>query len=393
MATKLEIAEDPVQRLPREAYVSQDWFEREKNELFSSNWILAGAVTDLKESGDFKTLQVGHDSIILIKDGEGQLRAFHNICRHRGTELLEGEGNSGRFIMCPYHNWVYNLDGGLRGLPAAEACFPDLDKKGISLLPASLGVFGKLVFVNPQAEPEESFEEWLGGLQNVPWPHDIADDDLEESPELIYEINCNWKVFMENGLDGYHLAYLHKETLGGPLHDKNVWEAFGRHLVWWSTEREGVKHRIPQFVEKAAKGTTTVKVAEEPGYGGVYAIFPNTLITPNPWGFSASTLEPVNPNKILMKVRNWAPKGWLTYKVRAKDVPGYDKASGLIKSSHWTVHPLESGDFQTEDVWVCEKMQRALQSPNHKVEHLARGSGGEAALDFFQQRVLEAMEH
>ena len=389
MTKNCEISESPIQRLQREAYVSEQWFEREKKELFSKNWALAGVVSDFRESGDYKTLQIGNDSLIVIKDGDGQLKTFHNICRHRGTELLEGRGNTGRFIMCPYHNWVYNLDGGLRGLPAAKACFPDLDKKGVNLIPASIGIFHNLVFVNPSEKPEERFEDWLGGLDSVAWPHNLLSEHLEESEEFVYEINCNWKVFMENGLDGYHLAYLHKETLGGPLHDKNVWEPFGRHLVWWSTEREGVKHRIPQFVEKASKGATTVKDAEEPGYGGVYAIFPNTLITPNPWGFSTSIIEPVNANKILMRVRNWAPKGWLSYKVRTKDAPGYDKESGLIKSSHWKVHPLETGDFQTEDVWVCEKMQRALQSSHHSVEFLAKGSGGETALDFFQQRVLD----
>ncbi len=389
MVSKPEI---PVQRLPREAYVSEEWLEREKKELFSKSWVFAGVVMDFPESGDYCTVQVGHHSLIVIKDGEGELKAYHNICRHRGTELLEGKGNSGRFIMCPYHNWVYDLGGGLRELPAAKACFPDMDKKGVSLLPASVGIFENLVFVNP--EGGANFNSWLSGLDQIAWPHNIASDALEESPEdIIYELQCNWKVFAENALDGYHLAYLHKETLGGPLHDKNIWEAFGQHLVWWSTEREGVKHRIPQFVEKSSKGSglKTVKGAEMPGYGGVYVLFPTTFITPNPWGFTVSTLEPLDANTTLMKVRNWAPKGWLSYSFRAKDIPGYDKASGLIKSSHWTKHPLETGDFQTEDIWVCEKMQRALQSPHHSVIFLAKGSGGEAALDFFQQRILDLM--
>lgn len=204
-------------------------------------------------------------------------------------------------------------------------------------------------------------------------------------------MNCNWKVFYENAIDGYHLAYLHKETLGGPLHDKNIWEMFGRHMVWWSTEREGVKHRIPQFVENSARGSAlkTIKEASEPGYGGVYMLFPTTILTPNPWGFSISSMQPVDANTTLLYVRNWAPKGWISYTYRSKDIPGYDRVSGRIKSSHWTKHPLETGDFQTEDVWICEKMQRALQSPVHEVGYLARGSGGEAALDFFQQCVLE----
>ena len=390
MKPKITIPENPVQRLPREAYISDEWLERERKQLFGKSWTFVGVISDFENSGDFRTVQAGHNSLIVIKDGEDNFQGFHNICRHRGTELLEGCGNSGKTIMCPYHNWVYNLDGRLRGLPAQAECFPNMDKKSISLHKASVGIFKNLVFVHP--EPDESFDAWVDTLESVAWPHDLSSSNLQESPDdVVYELKCNWKVFFENAIDGYHLAYLHKETLGGPLHDKNVWEAFGQHLVWWSTEREGVKHRIPQFVENASKGSgmNTVKEAEEPGYGGVYLLFPTTLITPNPWGFSISTMEPVDANTTLLRVRNWAPKGLMSYTYRAKDIPGFDKVSGRIKSSHWTKHPLETGDFQTEDVWVCEKMQRALQSPMHSVDFMSKGSGGEAALDFFQQCVLE----
>ena len=392
MSTTAIMPEQPAQRLPREAYVSMKWFERERKELFSRTWTFAGVAMDFPGPGDFRTVQAGNHSIIVLRDGDGELRAFHNICRHRGTELLEGCGNAGKTIVCPYHNWVYNLDGRLRGVPAQQECFPDMDKKDIALFGASVGVFKNLVFVHPQAEPDEPFDAWIGDLKSVPWPHDLASGDLEEGPDdVVYELNCNWKVFFENAVDGYHLAYLHKETLGGPTHDKNIWETFGRHMVWWSTEREGVKHRIPKFVEEAARGSGTkvAKGADVPGYGGVYMLFPTTILTPNPWGFSISSMQPASPEKTLLRVRNWSPPGWLSYTYRAKDIPGFDKKSGLVKSSNWTQHPLETGDFQTEDVWVCEKMQRALQSPRHEVNMLARGSGGEAALDFFQQCVLE----
>lgn len=392
MPTAVTMPDQPAQCLPREAYISDEWLEQEKKKLFSNTWTFAGVLMDFKESGDYRTVQAGSHSIIVIKDGDGELRGFHNICRHRGTELLEGCGNSGKTIMCPYHNWVYNLDGRLRGLPAQRECFPDLDKKSISLFGAAIGIYANLVFVHPDAEPQENFSSWTDKLETVPWPHDLVSSDLEENPDdVVYEIKCNWKVFFENAIDGYHLAYLHKDTLGGPTHDKNIWETFGRHMVWWSTEREGVKHRIPQFVENAAKGSglNVVKGADKPGYGGVYMIFPTTILTPNPWGFSISTMQPLDANTTLLRVRNWAPKGWLSYKYRAKDIPGYDKESGMIKSSNWTKHPLETGDFQTEDIWVCEKMQRALQSPRHEVGMLAKGSGGEAALEFFQRCVLE----
>ncbi|MEM8731182.1 MAG: aromatic ring-hydroxylating dioxygenase subunit alpha [Pseudomonadota bacterium] len=386
------LPETPTQLLPREAYLSQDWFDREQRDLFGRTWAFAGTVHDLPEVGDFRTVQAGPYDLIVLRDANGDLRGFHNICRHRGTELVEDCGNLGRSIVCPYHNWVYNLDGALRGVPAQSDCFPNLDKTQNGLHPAAVGVFRDLVFVNPEAQPDEPFDVWVDRLDTVCWPHDLGPGGLvEPSGEFVYEMRCNWKVFGENAVDGYHLAYLHKNTLGGPTHDKNVYEAFGRHLVWWSTERNGVKHRVPQFVENADKAWPSNRAhdAQLTGYGGVYLLFPTTILTPNPWGFSVSVIEPVSPEVTLLRVRNWAPKGLMSYKVGPKDAPGYDPDSGLIKSANWTIHPLETGDFQTEDVWVCEKMQRALSSPRYKAAHLAKGAGGEASLAYFQRCVLD----
>ncbi|WP_319545467.1 aromatic ring-hydroxylating dioxygenase subunit alpha [Ruegeria conchae] len=392
MQAPASLPDKPKNRLPREAYVSEDWFQVEQAQIFSRCWTFAGATMDFPEPGNFRTIKAGANSVIVIKGADGELRGFHNLCRHRGTELLEGCGNAGKTIVCPYHNWVYNLDGALRGVPAQRECFPDLDKKSNALFGAAVGVFHNLVFVNP--DPDADFDKWLSGLDQVPWPHDLTSTELQENPDnVVYEIDCNWKVFFENAIDGYHLAYLHKDTLGGPTHDKNLWEVFGQNMIWWSTEREGVKHRIPQFVENSAKGSglKTVKNAETPGYGGVYMLFPTTILTPNPWGFSISTMEPISANRMRLRVRNWSPKGWFTYTHRASEIPGYDAETGLIKSSHWTKHPLETGDFQTEDVWVCEKMQKSMQSPRFEVGALAIGAGGEAAIDFFQQTVLGLM--
>ncbi len=385
----------PHQLLPREAYISEDWLERERRSIFGRTWAFAGTFHDFSEPGDVRRVQAGNHSLIVVKDKTGGLRGFHNICRHRGTELVESSGNAGKAIVCPYHNWVYTLDGSLRGVPAHAACFPQLDKTKVRLHGAAVGIFRDLVFVHPDEVPMEPFEDWIGDLAAVPWPHDLGLGGLSEgSEEIVYEMQCNWKVFAENALDGYHLAYLHKNTLGGPTHDQNLWEPFGRHLVWWSTERGGIKHRIPKFVEEAARGEVAERAHEEAalGYGGVYLLFPTTFLTPNPWGFSISTMEPIDAGTTLFRVRNWVPRGLLNDSYRAKDIPGYDEASGRIKSTCWNKHPLETGDFQTEDVWVCEKMQRALRSPKHEVSFLAQGSGGEAALAFFQESVLAMME-
>ena len=204
----------PKQLLPKEAYTSDAWLEMEKVHLFSDTWHYAGVTSDYPDNGRYQTIKVGAYSLIVLRDKKGELQAYHNICRHRGTELLEGTGQLKGTIVCPYHRWTYGLDGRLRGVPNQAECFPGLDKGENGLLKASVGVFKGIVFVHPQSEPELSFDAWLSSLPEVAWPFDFEADGLVAGEEVVYEMKCNWKVFYENAIDGYHLAYLHENTLG-----------------------------------------------------------------------------------------------------------------------------------------------------------------------------------
>lgn len=380
----------PAQILPKEAYYSAEWFQREQETLFANTWQLMAFDSDFGQAGDYVTTRIGVQPIAVVQDVDGNLNAFKNICRHRGTELLEGKGNAGKTLVCPYHRWTFGLDGRLRGVPDRSECFPDLDRKSLNLHNAAIGRWKGMVFANPN--PNASFDEWISPLDTAPFPHDITSDKLDRSEEFVYRIKCNWKVFFENAIDGYHLAYLHENTLGGPKTGLNVWDQHGEHMVWYSTERDGIKNRIPVFVEKQAKGgrMPTFKGAKGPGYGGVYMMFPTTLIVPSPWSLTVSTIEPIDGDTMIMRSRTWSPKSWWSYKEPLKGTPGYDPENGLIESKNWTQPALETGDFQTEDVWVCEKMQRSLRSPDYSVAALAEGLGGEVMLAEFQKMVRDA---
>lgn len=376
----------PSQILPRDAYTSPSWFRAEQESLFANTWQLAGFVDDFREIGDYVTLRVGLTPLAVLKDGEGNLRALHNICRHRGTELLEGHGNAGKTLVCPYHRWTYGLDGRLRGVPDQRECFPDLDKSSLSLHAAAVGTWKGMVFVN--TDPAADFASWIASVDGVAFP-----PDLKAGDDLVYRMECNWKVFVENAIDGYHLAYLHENTLGGPKPGLNHWDVHGQAMVWYSTERDGVRNRIPKFVEDQAKysGTATIEGAQDPGYGGVYMLYPTTLVTPSPWSLTVSTLEPVDAETTLLRARTWVPKSWWAASEKPSDAPGFDPATGEIHSRNWKKHPLETGDFQTEDIWVCEKMQRSLHAPLYSVGALAEGAGGEDMLEVFQTFVRESM--
>ncbi len=378
--------------LPISSYLEAAFFIRERKAVIEKSWIFAGLTDDLPNSGDFIVVRSGRFSIAVIRDHAGKVQAFHNICRHRGVEILEGKGNFGKTITCPYHWWMYGDDGSLQGVPNATACFPDLERAELSLKRASIGILQSLIFIHP--EPNEVFADWTKGLHGKLWPHNLASDKLLEAPRLIYDLQCNWKIFVENALDGYHLSHLHSTTLGGPKPLENEWREIGQHLAWYATDEKGVDHSLPKTVREDYERNWSSKIteAEAPGFAGVYFLYPATLITPTPYSFSISSLRPIDAHNTELEVRTWSLKGWLgDAHFKAEDIDGYDPRTGHISSSHWKEHPAASQDFQTEDVWICEKIQRGLTSPAAEAGPMAKGRGGEEALLWFQRKIEDAL--
>ena len=115
--------------LPVEAYTSQEWFDKEMKHIFSKTWQFAGLVEDVAEPGDYISVQAGLNNIFIVKGRDQRLRAFHNMCRHRGTQLLRAVGKGKKAITCPYHDWTYSLEGKLVSIPKKEEEFPDLSTK------------------------------------------------------------------------------------------------------------------------------------------------------------------------------------------------------------------------------------------------------------------------
>ncbi len=133
-----------------------------------------------------------------------------------------------------------------------------------------------------------------------------------------------------------------------------------------------------------------IESGKTPGYGGVYHLFPATLVVPTPFGLSVSALQPLAPGRCRMIVRHWIGP-WQSKDERAH-IPGFNKATGVISSDHWTKHPLETRDFQTEDVWICEKVQRGLESPAYEHGPLSQGAGAEDAMGWFHEVLLSKVE-
>lgn len=394
-------AQCPSQLLPKDSYYDSAWFDRERHELFNQSWFYACTEAMIPNPGDYQTCNVLGHSLFVVRDSGGNLRAFHNLCRHRGCEVLEGAGNTGRSIRCPYHRWTYGLEGDLRTVANERECFEALPRDGLGLLPASIGAFRGLVFVNPSPSPKDDFAAWTANLDDHGWPHRFDDGTLEYVGETVFEMHCNWKVFYENAIDGYHLGYLHDQTLGRLYPSRNLWELVGRNHVWYSTEREGPPQATPMLIAENFKGADVPVIegqTEEALYPGVVMLFPLTTLAPNPYGFSVSTLEPVHSELTNLRAHTWLPPRSTRRRNRASNggEPKDRKRSNYILGSQEPVrlsdmesHPLESGNFHFEDMWIVEKLQRNLHSPRFKVGAMARGPGAETPLVEFQRQVLD----
>ena len=373
------------QLLPRQAYFEEAWYQREVQDLFSQSWIYAAPSTALEQVGDYVTLRFMDYSLFVIRDSEGELQAYHNLCRHRGCEILEDAGNCGTSLVCPYHRWTYRAeDGALRGVPNEGECFTDLDRADLSLIAASVGTYAGLVFVNPSATPADSFAQWIANMDDHLWPHSLTDGSLSFSGEVVYEMHCNWKVFYENAIDGYHLGYLHDQTLGKVYPDRNVWDTVGRHHVWYSTEWAGEKRSNTKLSVAGADAysTPTLHPHEQATYPGVVMLFPLTILSPSPWGFYVSILEPKGPELTMMRTLAWSPGGQGgRFRFDAESVQ-------TVRLVDLEQHPMESGNFQIEDMWIVEKVQRNIRSPLYQVGPLATGTGAESPLTEFQQHVM-----
>jgi phenylpropionate dioxygenase-like ring-hydroxylating dioxygenase large terminal subunit len=195
----------PGHLLPPAVFTSPALFELEQRAIFARSWIHVADLDDVPDPGSYATAMIGRTPVIVIRDRKtGELRGFLNACRHRGAQLLDGKGTCDKQIKCPYHAWSYGTDGALLGVPFRDEFTCDVSEMG--LIPIRIGTAGRLIFacLDPAAPP---LAEWVGAL-----PAAMAAagaDAWTLGFELRYEIDVNWKLFVENANDGYHIQFVH----------------------------------------------------------------------------------------------------------------------------------------------------------------------------------------
>ncbi len=187
-------------------YQSAEIFDLDIATIFGKHWIYVAVEPDVPEPGDYITVKIGHDSVIILRDDDAQIKAFHNVCRHRGSRICnESKGTLGN-IVCPYHQWTYNLEG---KLIFTEHMGEDFDPSNHSLKSIHVGNIAGLIFICLADEPPEDFAELKATMEPYIAPHQLADTKIIWQEELVEE--GNWKLTMENNRECYHCATNHPE--------------------------------------------------------------------------------------------------------------------------------------------------------------------------------------
>tara|TARA_R110000787_G_scaffold58117_16_gene132470 strand:- start:8484 stop:9788 length:1305 start_codon:yes stop_codon:yes gene_type:complete len=219
-----------------EPYRSQHYFDLEREKIFRRTWLIMGRIEDLPNAGDYivKEVEICNASILITRQAGGAVRAFHNICSHRGNQIVwDTKGSRKTMFRCPYHNWTYGNDGRLLAI-RDEKQFFGVDKKKCGLDAVQCDVWDGWIFINLNPTNQVSLRDYLGSmgefLSGIPYPN------AQRSIKIQAHLKCNWKFLIDAFSESYHIPVLHSKTIGptfsgksNPMSHLQNAEFFGPH--------------------------------------------------------------------------------------------------------------------------------------------------------------------
>jgi phenylpropionate dioxygenase-like ring-hydroxylating dioxygenase large terminal subunit len=314
-------------------YADRDHFDREVQRLFRQRPLIAGLSCDLPRTGDYFTVELGSTSALVVRAENGKVQAFLNACRHRGSRLAEGCGAANRVFRCPYHAWVYDIDGRLMGQPVAKDAFKEIDRERTGLIQLPATEASGLIFVGPTptAGPIE-VPALLGDLDEELAGHDFDSWTLVGQRDGAWQMN--WKMPYETFLEAYHIFALHRDSLAKEvLATPMLSEFFGPHGRGLLTGRQAPKLQDRPTDEWTFKGNANL----------VYWLFPNTVLSMPMTGHAElwQFYPGPTPDRTRMTIRFYAPEAPDTEK----------KKAFWERMINFTMGVVEAEDFgQQEDI-------------------------------------------
>ena len=289
--------------LPLGRYTDPAFFEIEKERLWKKTWVLVAFGNEVPEQGSYKSIDVLGTPVIVVRDKQGEIRAFHNVCKHRGAKVCQQQSGTVQNFRCPYHSWTYNFDGSLIYVPD-EHEFPGLKKEDKSLTPLRCERLGNLVFVNfdPDARPLTSFFEGISELMA-----DVPFERVELHDTLKWEIDCNWKCGHDAFVETYHVKFIHPTTAHQTLDGKRVVRYLFRNgHVAMIVKNRGEPHetvfRKKETSEKLKESDVNVMKPLTHIAQRAYNLFPSITMVAYENVFSIIQLLPISAGKCEMRV-------------------------------------------------------------------------------------------
>ncbi len=357
-------------------YTSLDLARAERSRVFARAWQFVAHVSSLRSPGDAVASEIVGAPVLVLRDGEGTLRAFVNVCRHRAAPLLKGQACGLTRLRCGYHGWTYELDGRLRTVcePTTMGPPPDADT---ALYPLQLACWRGLIFV--AEDPSHRFDELVEGLDERMGERDLA--SYVHFRRVNYELACNWKVYVDNYLEGYHVPHLHPE-LNALLDYRTYITTTARYssLQYSPLESSGDVYRS--------------------GDALYYHLWPNVMLNSLPDRLQTNRVIPLAPDRCRVEFDFYYPPH-VGQDIGVEAVSSSDAqvpVGGTSGSSPAVLDPradprlrdVEFSDLvQAQDAGVCEDVQRGLASGHYQGGRLH--ALRENAVFAFQQLVRDAM--